>query len=351
METKQTTEMLVVPIEGQISSDITLGLNDPEIIEAEVIEDDEDWGDEHPNFIESNTQAITLEELSNQLIPTFADNQVSISHTKFIETVKSAAEKVFGELTPVEIRVSHPIIGRTPDAIHLKASELREDQKTCFHQRLAWICHVKGLTRNIDGKTVELTVAGCRSYHEDKLYNRLSPMHFRVAVMWSMRICSNQMICGRGNSGLFEALTEADIYQKSLELFSGFDPYKEENLQLLENLTTTRISEEMFCKIMGRLRLYQALPTNEQKLLPNVSYIGDQACNKAIQSYVQNPNFGRQEGEELSMFNMLNLLNEAVKAKYIDRWMDSNQACTDFCLGIQKAINGEDTDGYSWFLN
>lgn len=349
---KKKEELAVVPVEeGKIVSDITLGLDDPEIIEAEVIED-EDWGEDHPNFIESNTQAITLEELSNQLIPTFADNQVSISHTKFIETVKSAAEQVFGELTPVEIRVSHPIIGRTPDAIHLKASELREDQKTCFHQRLAWICHVKGLTRKIDGKTVELTVAGCRSYHEDKLYNRLSPMHFRIACMWSMKICSNQMICGRGNSGLFEALTEADIYQKSLELFSGFDPYKEENLQLLENLTTTRISEEMFCKIMGRLRLYQALPTNEQKLLPNVSHIGDQACNKAIQGYVLNTNgFGRSEEKELTMFNMLNLLNEAVKQKYIDRWMDSNQACTDFCLGIQKAINGEDTDGYDWFLN
>lgn len=348
---EDNNKMMIEPLEGKIVSTTTLGLNDPELIEdAEIIEDETD--ENHPIFIDSNTNAISIAELSKEIVPTFADNQVSISHLNFIKAVRSAAEKVFGELTPVEIRVSHPIIGRTPDAIHLKASELREDQKTCFSQRLAWICHVKGLTREIDGKTVELTIGGCRSYHEDKLYNRLSPMHFRIMVSWSMRICSNQIICGRGNSGLFDALTEADIFQKAIELFSGFDPYKEENLQLLQNLTTTTITEEQFCKIMGRLRLYQALPTSEQKLLPNVSCIGDQACNKAIQNYVQNTNgFGRKDGEELNIFNMLNLLNEAVKSKYIDRWMDSNQACTDFAIGIQKALNGEDTEGYDWFLN
>ena len=70
MKKKEQT-MVVSPIAGEITSEKTLGINDKDIIEAEVIED-EDWGDEHPNFIESNTQAITLEELTNKnIIPTF----------------------------------------------------------------------------------------------------------------------------------------------------------------------------------------------------------------------------------------------------------------------------------------
>lgn len=351
METKQTTEMLVVPIEGQISSDITLGLNDPEIIEAEVIEDDEDWGDEHPNFIESNTQAITLEELATKnVIPTFSDNSLTISHQNFIGAVSKIAEQVFGELTPVEIRVSHPIIGRVPSAQHKKASELTDEEKTVFYQRMAWVCHVKNLTREINGQIVHLCIGGVRAYNEDKLYNRQSAMKFKIFAGWKIRVCSNLCLTCDGNSGTIECLTEADIMQKSLELFTAFNPHKEDTLRLLENLQSTPISETQFCNIVGRLRLLQNLPIVEQKLHPSFT-IGDQAVNAMVKNYISDSNFGKKEGEEYTCWNLLQNANEAVKSAYIDRWLDRNQNCTDFAIGIQKAINGEDTEGYDWFLN
>ena len=38
----------------------------------------------HPNFIESNTQAITLEELADKsIVPTFSDKSLTISHQDF----------------------------------------------------------------------------------------------------------------------------------------------------------------------------------------------------------------------------------------------------------------------------
>ena len=84
----------------------------------------------HPNFIESNTSGITLEELTEKnVIPTFCDNSLTISHQNFIGAVTEAAGQIFGEMTPVECRVSHPIIGRVPSAQHKKASELREERK------------------------------------------------------------------------------------------------------------------------------------------------------------------------------------------------------------------------------
>ena len=84
MEKKHKPTMTIEPIEAQVVSEVTLGLDDPEIIEAEVIEEEE-WGDNHPNFIESNTQAITLEELTTKnVIPTFCDNALTISHQNFI---------------------------------------------------------------------------------------------------------------------------------------------------------------------------------------------------------------------------------------------------------------------------
>ena len=351
METKQTTEMLVVPIEGQSGSEITLGRNDPESIEAEVIEDDEDWGDDHPNFIESNTQAITLEELATKnVIPTFSDNSLTISHQNFIGAVSKIAEQVFGELTPVEIRVSHPIIGRVPSAQHKKASELTDEEKTVFYQRMAWVCHVKNLTREINGQIVHLCIGGVRAYNEDKLYNRQSAMKFKIFAGWKIRVCSNLCLTCDGNSGTIECLTEADIMQKSLELFTAFNPHKEDTLRLLENLSSTAISEEQFCQIIGRMRLYQFLPLTEQKQLPPLT-IGDQAVNAMVKNYISNPNFGKKEGEDFTAWNLMQLANEAVKQSYIDKWLDRNQNCTDFAIGIQKALKGEDTEGYSWFLN
>lgn len=353
MKKKATNEkeMLVVPVEGKISSDITLGLDDPEIIEAEVIED-EDWGDDHPNFIESNTSAITLEELTTKnIIPTFSDNTLTISHQNFIGSVAKVAEQVFGELTMPELRVSHPIIGRIPSAQHKKASELLDEEKTVFYQRMAWCCRVKNLTREINGQTVHLVIGGVRSLSEDKLYNRQSPQKFHVFVAWRARICSNLMLTCDGNSGTIECMTEADIMQKSLELFNAFNPHKEDTLRLLENLQSTPLSEKQFCNIIGRLRLLQNLPVTEQKLHPTFS-IGDQAVNTMVKNYVSDPNFGKKEGEQYTAWNLMQNANEAVKqSAYIDRFIDRNQQATDFAIGIQKAINGEDTDGYDWFLN
>ena len=347
---KEQQTMVVSPMAGEITSEKTLGINDKDIIEAEVIED-EDWGDKHPNFIESNTQAITLEELTNKnIIPTFCDNTLTISHQNFIGSVVEVAKKVFGELTVPELRVSHPIIGRVPSAQHKKASELRDDEKTTFYQRMAFCAHVKNLTRTINGETVHLCIGGVRAYNEDKLYNRQSAMKFKIFAGWKIRVCSNLCLTCDGNSGTIECLTEADIMQKSLELFTAFNPHKEDTLRLLENLSSTAISEEQFCQIIGRMRLYQFLPLAEQKQLPPLT-IGDQAVNAMVKNYISNPNFGKKEGEDFTAWNLMQLANEAVKQSYIDKWLDRNQNCTDFAIGIQKALNGEDTEGYSWFLN
>lgn len=349
MNKKTKESSIIVPIENEIVS--TLSINDQDIVEAEVINEEEwDENDNHPNFIESNTQAITLEELTTKnIIPTFSDNSLTISHQNFIGAVTKVAEQVFGEMTVPELRVSHPIIGRIPSAQHKKASELTDEEKTVFYQRMAFCTHVKNITKTINGQTVHLCVGGVRAYNEDKLYNRASAMRFKIFVGWQVRVCSNLCLTCDGYSGTIECMTEADIIQKSLELFSSFNPNKENTLRLLENLYSTTISEELFCKIIGRMRLYQNLPIEEQKKLPLLT-IGDQAVNAMVKNYVTNQNFGKNAGE-VTCWNLLQFANEAVKSSYIDKWLERNQNCTDFAIGIQKAINGEDTEGYSWFLN
>ncbi len=147
-------------------------------------------------------------------------------------------------------------------------------------------------------------------------------------------------------------MTTSDIREKALELFSGFNPVKEENLRSLEALGNTMISEEQFCKIVGRLRLYQALPTNNKAELglPNV-ILGDQAVNAAVRGYVENPNFKKEDNSDtITLWQLLQLLNEATKQTYIDKWLERNQNCTDLVFGLERALNGISQE-YSWFLS
>ena len=350
-KTKQTKTMTIEPIEGTVSSPLVIPADDVE--EAVVIMDEEIDPNNHPNFIESNTSAITLEELSEKcIVPTFADNSLTIANQSFIESVMEAGKSVFGELTPVEIRVSHQVNGRVPSALHKKASELTDEEKTVYYQRMAFVCHVAALSRSVNGQLVHLCIGGVRAYNEDKLYGRQSPMKFKIFCGWQVRVCSNLMLTCDGFTGNLECMTTSDIEEKALELFGGFDPIKDENLRTLEALGTTSISEEQFCKAVGRLRLYQALPTTTKTELglPNFN-VGDQAVNAVVRGYVENPNFKKEDGSDtITLWQLLQLFNEAVKQTYIDRWLERNQNCTDFVFGLEKALNGESQD-YAWFLS
>ena len=350
-KTKQTKTMTIEPIEGTVSSPLVIPADDVE--EAVVIMDEEIDPNNHPNFIESNTSAITLEELSEKcIVPTFADNSLTIANQSFIESVMEAGKSVFGELTPVEIRVSHQVNGRVPSALHKKASELTDEEKTVYYQRMAFVCHVAALSRSVNGQLVHLCIGGVRAYNEDKLYGRQSPMKFKIFCGWQVRVCSNLMLTCDGFTGNLECMTTSDIREKALELFGGFDPIKDDNLRTLEALGTTSISEEQFCKAVGRLRLYQALPTTTKTELglPNIT-VGDQAVNAVVRGYVENPNFKKEDGSDtITLWQLLQLFNEAVKQTYIDRWLERNQNCTDFVFGLEKALNGESQD-YAWFLS
>ena len=307
----------------------------------------------HPNFIEGPSNEISLEDLTyKSIIPTFSDNSLTVSHQKFIETVRKAAEIIYGtgNITPAECRVSHPIIGRVPSAQHKKANELLDEEKTIFYQRLAWIAQVSNITSSVNGQTVSLTIGGTRSYHEDKLYARQNPQHFRIFIGFRVCVCSNMMLTCDGVSDNLLCMTEADIFQKSIELFCRFNEVKEATLYNLEALNNTWLTQEKFCKIIGRMRLYQALPNTQQKQLPQI-LLGDSVVNAATKEYIKNPNFGMGDGDgSISCWMLMNLLNEATKNSYADLWIDRNANCTTFASGIANAINGTD-NSYNWFLN
>lgn len=93
------------------------------------------------HFIEANTQEVTFEHLKNDCItPVFAkDNKLTINHADFIETIEDATRTFFHgqKVGTPNIRVSHVIKGRIPEAVRKPASQLLDSDKTIYYERAA----------------------------------------------------------------------------------------------------------------------------------------------------------------------------------------------------------------------
>ena len=300
------------------------------------------------NFLEANTNAITLDELAEQcVVPTWANQELTISHQDFINTVHDAACNIFaGEtINTPDIRVSHIVRGRIPSALGKRSSELLESEKTQFYQRLAFAFTIPSLHECIAGQRLELCIGGVRNYSDLNLYRANRGMEkFSVFVGWRVQICSNQVLTGQGVRLALEVMSIHDLYKAVLELFYNFN--MDRDIQLLQSLTQTRLSETQFAQIVGRMRLYQALPSYQQRKLPKL-LITDSQINNVCRDYYSNPNFGAKNNT-ISMFDFHNLLTEANKSSYIDSYVQRGINATEVTVGICKALQGDSE--YSWFL-
>ena len=300
------------------------------------------------NFLEANTNAITLEELSEQcVVPTWANQELTISHQDFISTVHDAACNVFaGEtINTPEIRVSHIVRGRIPSALGKRSSELLDSEKTQFYQRLAFAFTIPSLHECIDGQRLELCIGGVRNYSDLNLYRANRGMEkFTIFIGWRVNVCSNQVLTGEGVRLAIEVMSLHDLYKAVLDLFYNFN--LEKDIQLLHSLTQTRLTESQFAQIVGRMRLYQALPSYLQREIPKL-LITDSQINNVCRDYYNNPNFGHKNNT-ISLFDFHNLLTEANKSSYSDSYVQRGINATEITVGIGKALQGDSE--YSWFL-
>ena len=129
-------------------------------------------------FIEANTTEVTIEHLKNDcIIPTFAkDNEVCISHQSFIESIYEATRDFYhGEtICSPEIRTSHIVRGRIPEAINKRVDQLLESDKTMYYERMIFNIEIPSISRNVNGNRLNLCITGCKSYARDNLSGKMT---------------------------------------------------------------------------------------------------------------------------------------------------------------------------------
>jgi len=322
--------------------------NDYEYVDFEEVAVEQPATKSYVSFLEANTNQITLDELKTQcVVPTWANQDLTISHQDFIEAVHDAAQSFYqGEtVTNPDIRVSHIVRGRTPNALGKRASELLECEKTQFYQRMAFAFTIPTIFETINGEKLELCVGGVRNYNDLNLYRASKGVEkFSVFVGWRVRICSNQVLTGQGVKLSLEVMSLNQLYQQVMEIFYSFNPAKD--IHLMQTLSNSYLTETQFAQIVGRMRLYQALPQRLSHSIPQL-LITDSQINTVCRGYYSNPDFRGREGA-ISLWDFHNLLTESNKSSYIDSYLQRAVNATDVAVGLNNALHGDTT--YQWFL-
>lgn len=335
----------IMPIMAQNQLRFNLG----EYAEEAAIIQDEPTVQPSVNFLEANTDAITMDELTNKcVVPTWANQELTIAHQDFISCVHDAACSFYaGErVNEPDIRVSHIVRGRTPQSLGKKASELLECEKTQFYQRLAFAFTIPTIIETVRGQRLELCIGGVRNYSDLNLYRSSKGLEkFSVFIGWRMKICSNQILTGEGVRFNMEVTNISELYRNVLELLNSFNAAKE--IHLMQTLSDTYLSETQFAQVVGRMRMYQALSPARQKAIPRL-LITDSQINSVCRDYYTNEVFGVKDNA-ISLFDFHNLLTQSNKNSYIDSYLQRGVNATEVSVGLNNVLQGLDNK-YSWFL-
>src|SRR5438309_1662031 len=164
-------------------------------------------------FIEANTIETTLLEMEQKhIIPTYRDSEALISQAEFIEVMGEVVHDVFKaeRIAAPSIRLSHPVLGKVPEAKYKAASELNQWEKTIYYERMAFILEISSITDTVNGQQLALTVGGIKSYGLDNLQNRKGgDERFKLFIGFKVTACTNLCVTTDGYA--------ADVKVKYLE--------------------------------------------------------------------------------------------------------------------------------------
>ena len=301
-------------------------------------------------FIEANTKEISMVHLKNEcIVPVFSkDNEITISHPNFIETVWEAANRVFPDesIELPEIRVSHIIKGRTPEAIHKSVKDLLEEDKTIYYERMMFCFEIPSIHEDINGNRLNLTIGGVRAYNHENLYSKKGMEKFKIFIGFKNMVCCNMCVSTDGFKSELKVMDVHSLFNAAIQLFQDYNASK--HLYYMGAFKDSYMTEHQFAQFLGKSRLYQYLPPEQKKRLPQM-LMTDTQIGIVAKSFYNDDNFSLPDNQgEISMWNVYNLLTGANKTSYIDNFLDRAYNATQLADGLNKALYGESE--YTWFI-
>jgi hypothetical protein len=300
-------------------------------------------------FIKANTEEVSFNHLLHEcIVPVFAkDNETTLSHIDFIEAANDVIHHIFRResINHPSVRVSHPIKGRTPEAIRKPVIELLDSEKTLYYERMAFVFELPSIQYTIKGNPLSLVVGGVRAYNTENLYSRKTEERFKVFIGFQNKVCTNMCVSTDGFKAELRARTIQELGEGIFDMVKNFNI--ERQLRMLEVMPNYFISEAQFASLIGRMRMYQIMPPELRKGIPPLM-ISDSQINTVVKDYYFDKNFSRNADGGIDIWSLYNLFTEANKSSYIDSFLDRSANATLLCKHFTDILN---TNEQSWYLS
>ena len=149
-----------------------------------------------------------------------------------------------------------------------------------------------------------------------------------------------------GYKSELKVMNTTDLFSSVMRLLQEYNIAK--HLYYMNAYRDSYMTEQQFAQFLGKSRLYQFLPTEQKKKLPQM-LMTDTQIGLVAKAYYNDDNFALPENQNaISMWNVYNLLTGANKSSYIDNFLDRSLNATQLAEGLNKALY--DVSEYSWFI-
>jgi len=300
------------------------------------------------NFIEANTEQVTIDHLRKEcIVPFYSDNESTISHAQFIDAVDEVIQPNYSGYRILEpnIRISHTIKGRVPSAVGKPVKELSPEEKTIYYQRCAFMIEVPEITHIVNNNKLSLTIGGVRALNQENLYTKRNLEKFQVFLGFKNLVCTNLCIGTDGLNSDIRVSTVAELKERINELIHRFD--EEKFLGNMERMSKFGLDELQFGHTIGKMKMYQHL-NKEEKVDKLALLMNDNQIGAMVKNYYEDANFARNEDGEINLWNFYNLMTDANKSSYIDSNLERNVSAFEFVTGLADSLQNQEAN---WFLN
>lgn len=301
-------------------------------------------------FIQANTVESNLAELRDKhIIPVFIkDNEPVISHTDFIETTLDLVSEIYRSERILEpnVRLSHPVKGRVPEAKLKPAIELLENEKTIYYERMAFVIEIPSVYDEIDGNTLSLIVGGVKAYNLDNLNNRKGvDEHFKVFIGFKNTVCTNLCVWTDGYLSDLKVKSIGQLKACIRTLIENYNAHYQ--LQQMEQLAKHSLTEQQFAMLVGKCRMYHHLPNSMKGGIPEM-LLGDSQIGMICKDFYRDSSFCKNEDGSINLWRLYNLFTGANKSTYIDNFLDRSVNAYHFIEQIRFALENK---VYNWYLS
>ena len=127
-----------------------------------------------------------------------------------------------GRVDNPDVRVSHIIKGRIPEAMDKPVNQLLESDRTIYYERMMFCIEIPAIFEDIAGNRLNLTVGGVRAYNQENLYSKKTFEKFKVFIGFKNMVCCNMCISTDGYKSEIRVMSIGELYRAAIGLFQSY---------------------------------------------------------------------------------------------------------------------------------